>query len=144
MATTQKLLIQFGDGAEPEQFLYNCTINTTREFTLEGTTVDGNEPNCEDPDAPTWVVRAIDTLSAGITGAGTMDPLSYAVLRGYMLAAEAFNVRVKLDLPSAQGGGYFEGQYVMTSLGVAKEGKGFVTANVALSSNGAVAWVDAA
>jgi hypothetical protein len=72
-----------------------------------------------------------------------MDPLSYAVLRDHMLAGESFNVRVLLDLPSVAGGGYFEGRYVMTTLGIAKEGKGYVSATVALSSDGAVEWVDA-
>jgi hypothetical protein len=146
MATTKKLLIQFGDGGlgeGPEVFTYNCTINTSQDFTIESTTVDATEPNCEDPDAPAWMLRSIDTLSAGINGAGTMDPLSYAVLRDHMLAGESFNVRVLLDLPSVAGGGYFEGRYVMTTLGIAKEGKGYVSATVALSSDGAVEWVDA-
>lgn len=143
MATTKKLLIQFGDAATPEVFSYNCTINTSQDFTIEGTTVDATEPNCEEPDAPAWVLRSIDTLSAGINGAGTMDPLSYATLRDFMLAGQPFNVRVLLDLPSAQGGGHFAGRYVMTSLGIAKEGKGYVSATVALSSDGAITWVPA-
>lgn len=147
MATTKKLLIQFGDGgvgAAPEEFTYNCTINTSQDFTIEGTTVDATEPNCEDPDAPSWVLRSIDTLSAGINGAGTMDPVSYGVLRDHMLSGEPFNVRVSLDIPLASGGGHFEGRYVMTTLGIAKEGKGYVSATVALQSDGAVAWTDAA
>lgn len=144
MATTRKLLIQFGDGATVEEFKNSCTINTTQDFTLEATTTDGTEPNCEDPNAPNWVLRAVDTLSAGINGAGTMDPVSYGVLRTLMLAGQDFKVRVLLDgLTSQQGGGYFEGAYVMTSLGVNKEGKGYVTATVALQSTGEVKWVPA-
>lgn len=144
MATTKKLLIQFGDGESPEVFAYNCTINTSQDFTIEGTTVDATEPNCENPDAPAWVLRSIDTLSAGINGAGTMDPVSYGVLRDHMLSGEPFNVRVLLDIPLAAGGGYFAGRYVMTTLGIAKEGKGYVSATVALQSDGAVTWTDAA
>lgn len=144
MAKTQKLLIEFGDGGGPEEFAFNCTINTSREFTLTATAVEATDPNCVDPDAPSWVARAIDTLSAGITGEGTMDPISYGALRDRMLAAEPFNVRVTLDLPGASGGGYFQGSYVMTSLGLAKEGKNFVSASVELASNGAITWTDAA
>lgn len=144
MATTRKLLIQFGDGAAVEEFKNSCTINTTQDFTLEATTTDGTEPDCEDPNAPNWVLRAVDTLSAGINGAGTMDPVSYGVLRTKMLVGEEFKVRVLLDgLTALQGGGYFEGAYVMTSLGVAKEGKGYVTSTVALASSGKVEWVPA-
>jgi hypothetical protein len=145
MATTKQLLIQFSDGGSPAEFNHACTINTTQEFTLEATTVDATEPNCEDPNAPGWVLRAVDTLSAGINGAGTMDPPSYGVLRDKMLAGESFDVRVTLaGLSGANGGGYFEGAYVMTSLGMAKEGKGFVSSSVALASNGTITWVAAA
>ncbi|QMV02574.1 hypothetical protein GHV40_14275 [Devosia sp. D6-9] len=143
MATTKKLLIQFGDGADPEVFEHNCTINTSQDFTIEATTVDATEPNCAEPDAPAWVLRSIDTLSAGINGAGTMDPLSFAKLRDNMLSGEPFNVRVMIDLASAAGGGHFAGRYVMTTLGIAKEGKGYISANLALSSDGAVTWVPA-
>lgn len=144
MATTKSLLIQFGDGDLPEVYTHNCTINLSKEFTIEASTIDATEPNCEDEDAPAWVLRAVDTLSAGISGSGTMDPSSFAVLRAKILAGTEFNVRVKIDLPLASAGGYFQGAYILTSLGLAKEGKGFVSASVALSSSGEVTWVDAA
>lgn len=143
MPKTSKLLIEFGDGEDPEDFAFNCSINTNQEFTLEATTVDAVEPNCTDPDVPAWVARVIDTLSASVSGTGTMDPISWGALRDRMLAGEEFNVRVTLDLPSASGGGYFAGPYVMTSLGIAKEGRrGFVTSTLALSSAGTVTWTD--
>lgn len=145
MATTRRLLIQFGNTEIPVEFANSCTINTTQDFTIEGTTTDGTEPNCEDPNAPNWVLRAVDTLSASINGAGTTDPVSYGVLRTKMLSGEEFPVRVLLDgLTSIQGGGYFEGAYVMTSLGLAKEGKGYLTSAIALQSSGEIKWVPAA
>jgi hypothetical protein len=144
MGTTNRLLIQFGDGQDPEEFVHNCSINTNQEFTIEATTTDGTDPNCEDPYAPNWVTRNVDTLSAGITGAGTTDLLSYAVLRERMLAGESFPVRVLIDEPLVKGGGYYTGKYVMTTLGTAKEGKGNVSSNLSLASNGEVEWVDAA
>lgn len=144
MATTKQLLIQFSDGGTPETWAHSCTINTSSDFTIEATTVDATDPNCANPDAPGWVLRAVDTLSAAINGAGTMDPVSYGVLREKMLAGESFAVRVTLaGLTAALGGGHFEGNYVMTSLGIAKEGKGYVSSTVALQSDGEVAWVPA-
>lgn len=144
MAKTRKLLIEFGDGETPEVFGFNCSINTSRDFTVEATTVDAATPNCTDPDAVTWISRAIDTMSAGISGEGTMDPISWGALRDRMLAAEPFRCRVTLDIPGAEGGGYFSGMFVMTSLGIAKEGRGFVSCSVELQSDGAITWTDAA
>ena len=144
MATTKKLLTQFGNGAVPEVFAHACTINTSQDFTVEATATEATEPNCQDPDAPGWVLRSVDTLSANINGAGTMDPLSYAMLRDKQLSGEPIRTRVLIDLPAAQGGGYYEGRYIITSLGVAKEGKGYVSCTVALQSDGEIVWVDAA
>lgn len=144
MATTKKLLIQFGDGAEPETFAHSCTINTSQDFTIEASMTESTDPNCENPDAPGWVLRSVDTLSANINGAGTTDPVSYGVLRQKMLSGEPFNVRVLMDLPKAQGGGWYAGRYVMSSLGLAKEGKGYLSSSVALQSDGEVKWVEAA
>ena len=144
MATTTKLLIQIEAVADSGTYATNCSINTTREFTIEASTSDFVEPNCEDEDAPNWQGRVIDVLSAGINGAGTTDPVSYGVLRGLMLAGAPFNMRVKLDIPLASGGGYFSGPYVMTQLGLAKEGKGIVSSTMTFQSAGEVTWVDAA
>lgn len=143
MAATRKLLIEFGDGGSPEDFAFNCSINTNREFTLSATMTEWTEPSCVDPDAPSWQRRAVDMLSAGITGAGTMDPLSYGALRDMFLAGVAINMRVKLDLALAAGGGHFAGAFLVTSLGVAKEGKGVATCTIELQSDGAITWVDA-
>ncbi|MBB4103015.1 phage tail tube protein [Allorhizobium borbori] len=145
MPVTKQMLIQFSDGEEPATWSHNCTINSSRDFTIEATTNDGSAPDCANPEKPNWVLRSVDTLSAGINGAGTMDPVSYGVLREKMLAGESFPVRVNLaGLTAVLGGGYFAGNYVMTSLGIAKEGKGYVTATVALQSDGEVTWVPAA
>jgi hypothetical protein len=144
MATTKSLLIQFGDGGSPEVFAHNCSINTTREFTIEATTNDGTAPDCNDLDAPSWVLRSIDTLSAGITGAGTMDPLSFAVMRDKMLGGYAIKARIKIDIALAAGGGYYAGSFVVTNLSIQKEGKGYLTCNISLASDGAITWVPAA
>lgn len=144
MAVTKQLLIQFSDGTSPAEWSHSCTINSSQEFSIEATTTDASAPNCEQPDAPNWVLRSVDTLSAGINGAGTMDPVSYGVLRTKMLGGEAFPVRVTLGgLTAILGGGHFEGNYVMTNLGLAKEGKGYLTSSLALQSDGEIKWVPA-
>ena len=145
MANTKSLLVEFGDGASPESFAHLCTINTNREFTMEASTVDDPIVDCTAPDSPAWTGRVIDTLSAGVSGEGTMDPLTYGVLRDFFLAAAPFNARVTIDLPGAQGGGYYFGSFVMTNLGIAKEGRmGTVSCSVELQSAGAIGWMDAA
>lgn len=141
--TTKKLLVQLGDGGSPETFSANCSINTTKEFTITASPLEFNIPDCDDEDAPSWIARVIDTLSAGFTGAGTLDTPSFEAWREWMLSGEERNLRVRLDVPGADGGGYFEGPYVPTTLGLSKEGKGLVQINVEVQSAGEVVWVDA-
>lgn len=143
MATTKTLLIQFSDGGTVPNWDHNCSINTNREFTLDASVTEGTQPNCNNLDLPDWVLRTIDTLSAGISGAGTMDPHSYGLLRAKMLSGEAFPVRTVIGGTGAEGGGYYQGNYVCTQLGAAKAGKGYLTASVAMSSDGEVTWTDA-
>lgn len=145
MANTRSLLIEFGDGGSPETFAHLCTINTSRDFTLEASPVEDPIVDCTAPDSPAWIARVIDTLSAGVSGEGTMDPLTYGVLRDFMLAAAPFNVRITIDLTGAAGGGYYYGSFVMTNLGIAKDGRqGLVSCSVELQSAGAIGWTDAA
>lgn len=143
MATTKKLLLMFGDGGSPQKFEEYCTINTSREFTLEASTVDSQVPNCDAPDAPSWIQRSIDTLSAGISGAGTMDPITWGRLRDRMLAGEPIDVRIRISQGPLQGGGRFQGSFVITKLSASREGKGLVSGDVALASDGEIIWSDA-
>ena len=145
MANTRSLLIEIGDGASPENFAHLCTINTNREVNFETTTVDDPDVDCTDPDSVAWTDRVADTKSSSISGEGRMDPLTYGVLRDYDLAGAIFNVRVNIAIPGAQGGGYYQGPYLITSLGLAKEGRvGTVTCSVEMQSAGKITWTDAA
>lgn len=144
MATTNRLLIQIEDTPDSGVYATNCSLNSNKEFTIEASTSDFIEPNCEDEFAPNFQGRVIDVLSAGINGAGTTDPVSYGRLRAWMLSGEPRNVRVKLDIPLASGGGYYHGAFVMTQLGLAREGKGIVSSTMAFQSAGEFEWTDAA
>jgi hypothetical protein len=136
MATTRKLLIQFGDGGSPETFAHNCSINTNREVTYTTEFTEWDEPDCDDLDGPSVRRRAPSVLDSTISGAGTTDPESYETLFDKWLAGEPINCRIKIDEPGASGGFYTQAAYYIASIGQAKEGKGVVTFSIELSQDG--------
>ncbi|WP_377297475.1 hypothetical protein [Rhizobium sp. SGZ-381] len=62
MATTKKLLVQFGDGANPQAFSHACTINTSQDFTVEATTTDARQKR---NDVTRRVREAAENLTRG-------------------------------------------------------------------------------
>lgn len=138
-----KLLVQLGDGASPEVFTAPCGL-TTKGIDLTATTQDDEVQDCDDPDAPIWVARGIASLSAGISGSGTLAMESLETWRDWFLSGDPKNIRVKLDLPGASGGGYYAMSAVLTAFNQNGEGKGLVQASITIQSNGEVTWSDAA
>lgn len=147
---TQASTIRFGkfriyveDPDAPGTYIAPCGL-TEKALNLEATANEDAIPDCDDPDAPTWVGRTIATLSAGVTGSGVWTGTAYTVWRRLFLAAASFNVRVEFDETGANGGGYFAGSAVMTNLGDQASLGQRVQASVALASDGAWTWAPAA
>ena len=72
IATTygySKFLIKIGDGGAPEVFTDPCGL-TSKGFTRTANLNDTNMPDCDDPDAPSWLGREVVSYQASIAGAG--------------------------------------------------------------------------
>ena len=53
-----KFLVKIGDGAAPEVFTDPCGL-TSKGFTRTANLNDTNIPDCDDPDAPSWLGRDV-------------------------------------------------------------------------------------
>jgi hypothetical protein len=139
-----KLLIKVGDGASPEVFTANCTINAARGINFEARTNEFNIPDCDDPDLMAWVAREKVSLSGDISGAGILNTPDAQTYFDWVSSADAQNVRVYLDgISAADGGGYWAGAYHCTQFNVTGDRGGKVEATITLQSDGAVTWTDA-
>lgn len=141
----QKLLVQIGDGGSPsETFAADCLINTDRGIQFSA---DANEfivPDCDDPDAPAWKERTKDGLDATVTGAGMLHTSSVETWFDWFKSADTKNVRVKVDVTGANGGGYWQGAFHLTAFEISGARNEKATASVTLASSGSVVWTDAA
>lgn len=141
-----KLLVQIGDGATPtEQFAHDCLINTSRGIQFNADTNEYIMPDCDNPDDPAWKDVTKDGLSVTITGSGMLHATSVETWFAWWKDDATKNIRFKLNLAGASGGGHWSGAFHLTQMEISADGqKDTATANVTLVSSGAVTWTDAA
>lgn len=137
-----QLLILVGNGASPELFEAPCGL-TTKALNLAATANEFNVPDCDDPEQPMFTERVIATLSAGVTGSGILSMADYDTWRNWYLSGQAQNIHVVINVPLAQGGGYYAMSAVLTALNHTGNQGELVTIDVEIQSNGEFTWVPA-
>jgi predicted secreted protein len=142
----KQLLVKIGDGGSPtETFASDCLINLDRAFEL---TADGNDvsvPDCDNPSAPAWREKIIQTLSANVSGGGRLHTSVVEAYFTWLTTGASKNVRLELGgVSAANGGGYFSGAYKLTRFALSGSDGDLATAEVTLESTGAITWTDAA
>ncbi|ORE94044.1 hypothetical protein ATO13_08221 [Stappia sp. 22II-S9-Z10] len=80
-----------------------------------------------------------------IAGEGVVVPTQLGTWRTWAMTLSEKHARIMIDLPAADGGGHYEGRFVVTEFdNVSTKEEGFVTFSVELVSSGVVQWTDAA
>lgn len=139
-----KLLVQIGDGASPEVFTHSCLINASRQIQFTSDTNDFVVPDCADPDAPGFKERVVDGLGAEITGAGVAGSDLIEALFDWWKTGDSKNIRVAIDVPTGDGGGYWSMAAKLPSFSVSGDRSQKGQFECSILSDGVVAWVDAA
>lgn len=139
-----KLLVQIGNGATPEVFTADCLINAERGIQFSADTNEFIVPDCDAPDEPAWKETTKDGLSATITGGGMLHTSSIETWFNWFKDDATKNVRVKVDVTGANGGGYWEGAFHLTGFEVNGERNQKAAVSVTLISSGVLTWTDAA
>jgi Phage tail tube protein len=139
------VIIEVGDGGSPEVFVAPCAL-TTKNAVMTNTMNEFAVPDCDDPDAPVWIERAISQKSFTISGSGTLAMESFdSVWRPWIFEGDvAKNIRYRFDLPLADGGGWYYGAFKLASAGTPANVGELAQIEIELSSHGEVTWVPAA
>lgn len=121
----EEILVQIGDGGDPEVFAHDCMINTDRSINLTATTSDQQIPNCTDPSKPPKTVRRIDSTDSTISGSGILHKdsvLVWAQRRGKII-----NVRGRIA-----GALRVAGPYILTEFSITGTARQYSTASITL------------
>jgi hypothetical protein len=141
-----KFTISISGGDSPDNWIAPCGF-TQKALSIDSETSDFNLVDCDSPEAPAWVTRAVTALSASVTGQGVMAMASLATWRNWALSGLEKNIRVTIDDTLANGGGYWQGPAILQTLGnsVALGSDGNKTQqSVSMVSSGEWTWTDAA
>lgn len=95
-------LLKLGNGATPEVFAAPCGLNS-RGFSRTAATNDTNVPDCEDPDAASWLERDVVSLSGQMTGAGVVADEDFDVWNDWFESGMSKTVQVTLGTRTWQG-----------------------------------------
>lgn len=89
-----QILIQIGDGADPEVFAHSNVVNTTRGVTLSSDVEADDLPDLADQSAPAAKFRRVKSKDCKIDGAGMMSAAdTYAWMERWD-SGVPFNVKV--------------------------------------------------
>ncbi len=131
-ATTLKFsqfLIQLGNGAVPEVFAAPCGLNS-RGFSRTAATNDTNVPDCDNPDAPSWLDRDVVSLAAALSGSGVVADEDYDVWNTWWESGVSKNIKVTL------GTRVWLGAAILTKLNVTGSRGKRVDLDVSIDSDG--------
>lgn len=133
--TNEQILIQIGNGADPEVFAHPCLINSDRGFSRTANTIQEVVPDCTNPELPGWNSTEVDGLGATISGGGMLDLASVEAFDDWFESGASRNVKVKLN---KTGGRTYTGAYKLTQFDITGTRKNRATAAITLVSDGPV------
>lgn len=140
---TTRLIIQLGDGADPEQFAHTCGANTFG-VTLTNNLGENTALDCANPlDVPAAIVRHLESQDTSATIAGMVTTEAWPTWREWADAGDEKNIKLFLDESAANNGGFWTLPAYLTGLELSKESSGKVTFSASISGAGQRAWTDA-
>lgn len=135
-----KMRVMLGDSATPIVYAAPCGL-TTKNLTLSKNLQEINIPDCDDPDAPIWLGRDVQNLSATISGDGVAAAESVPDWNAAAISVDS--VPMKVEIEFSTGLKTFTGLFVIDNLTFGAEQGGRVTLAFNAQSDGEVTdtWV---
>ena len=138
--TFGEFLIMIESADSPGEFYAPCGL-TSKGFSQTASTQDTSVPDCDDPDAPAYIERAVDTISSEITGSGVLAQEAFSVWQGWFDAATSRACRI---YPMGQSGGFYAGNFILTQFNTPVQRGQKVNLDVTMTSDGQYIWNDIA
>ena len=141
---TNRFTILLGDGGEPETFSWPCGANS-RNVSFKNNYDETTVLDCDDPLGEiASIVRSLESqdMSAEISGRLAKGAI-FTEWRTWANSGETKNIRIMIDLPAADGGGYWTVPTVLTEFGLSSQGKTSVEFTASIVANGAPVWTAA-
>jgi len=141
--TTTRLIIQLGDGGDPETFGFTCGANSFG-ITLTNNLGEDTVLDCVDPlDVPAKIMRYLESQDTSATISGKVAKSAFATWRGWADNGTMKNIKILLDEPAASNGGFWTVPAYLGSLELNKQGSATAEFTATISGAGSRVWTDA-
>lgn len=134
-----KLRILFGEGG-PVVYTQLCALNA-KGINFQTNTNQVFVPDCDNPDDPAWREITKSGRFASITGNGILDLTNgLAKFQSAFDNEDSIPLRVEIDIADTAGGGYWQGNFMLTQLNITGNDGELVQVAITLESDGAVTF----
>lgn len=135
-----KIILMISNGATPTPVFESwCGITgLTKTSNKETGTVA--MPDCDDPDLPSWLEVYLISNQLVVSFTGTAAQESFKDFEEWDRLSDMRDVRLLIDIPAADGGGYYEGPALLTQWEAAAENRAPWTFTGAVTFSGQPVW----
>ncbi len=99
----ETLTFLFGDGASPEGYTSQASINTQRSIEIKASLFAGEVPDATNPSGPGFMRRRTKSLDFPFTGAGVADAASTQFLMNKAASGATFDGKVVQNIIGGLG-----------------------------------------
>lgn len=134
--TFGEFLVEIESGDSPGVFYAPCGL-TTKGFNQTANTQETSVPDCDNPDAPAYIERAVDTITAEVSGSGVLAEEAFPVWQEWFDSAASKSVRI---YPMGGSKGYYGGNFILSAFNMTVQRGQKVNVEVTLQSDGQAIW----
>ncbi|RWR28848.1 hypothetical protein D2T31_12105 [Sinirhodobacter populi] len=128
-----KMLIKIGNGETPEVLVAPCGF-TSKSLTLSKNLNEVTIPDCDDPDAASWVARDVESLTASVSGDGVLAAAAVSVWQDFFDSTDSREVEISIVFST--GTMVWTGAMHLESLEVTGESGNRIQISVSMQSDG--------
>ena len=140
---TTRLIVQLGDGGDPETFAHTCGANTFG-ITMTNNLGENIILDCDNPlDIPAAIVRHLESQDTSVTISGMVTTEAWPTWRAWADGGTEKNIKLILDESAANNGGFYTLPAYLQGLELTKENSGKVKFSATISGAGQRTWTDA-
>lgn len=132
-----KFFVRLSDGASPPTFAAPCGF-TSKSFSRSKTLGEVNVPDCDDPDAPAWVERDVQSMSATVSGEGVLAKAAVPTWEDALDSTTSIECEVELEY--AANSDIYTGFFHIESFEITGDLGDRVKVSVTMQSDGEITY----
>jgi len=131
--TGGNIFIYLGNNANPTVYTAPCGF-LSRSVSFSRNLNETRIPDCDDPDAPDWIVRHVGSLSISVSGEGVVASSNVETWLNAFDTADAAKVKLEVVFPDKKV--TYTGEMQLESVEIAGTHGETVSLNISMQSSG--------